>query len=325
VFFSDRLTDQLTKQFKAKAMEIQPPAGHEINVRELYEADQKRGRHSKSLKPVLLKVGLALVLVAAITGFTSYLWLKISDDRVSLQYSQSINRVYDEALSSKIHNDLEEVEAKLGVGEMAVVYLPDLAKLLPGKRELLLIAVSNPSEVTDLSKWEAILANNMEKYKLPPVSWNGLKFVGGKEAPPFGGFLSSEWIGLLPELKRESEANEGKAVWRKQVNKSSDQPREFTTIYHNERLEEIYISIHIINQKTDFKISSGYTENDEMNINGAKAHYFKTQPFFLSDSNRVQEIVWLETFPDYSLVYSVGSSDPKLSKDELLRVANAIK
>ncbi|GAA0391897.1 DUF4367 domain-containing protein [Paenibacillus motobuensis] len=317
--------NQLTKQLKARAGEIQPPSGHEMSIRDLYEADQKRRRRSTHLKPVLLKVVLGLALFVVIAGFNRYIWFQISDHRMSLQYVQMNTRMDDEELSSKIHRDLKEVEAELEVGESAIVYLPELAKLYTMDKKQALVVVTNPFIITDFSKWETILARNTAKYKLPPARSTGLYFVGGKEESPFGGFIPLEWRKLLPELEKESEKMNGKAVWRKQVDKPANQPRIFTTIYHNEREDQVYVSMQFIDQKTDFKIATSNLENEEINIDGVKAHYFNTQPFFFSDSNRVQEIQWLETFEDYTLLYSIGSISPTLTKEELLRIAHQLK
>lgn len=318
-------SNQLTKQFKARAEEIQPPSGHEMSIRDLYEADQKRRRRSTHLKPVLFKVFLGVALFVVIAGFNRYIWFQISDHRMSLQYVQMTTRMNDEESSSKIHLDLKAVEAELGVGESAIVYLPELAKLYAMDKKQALVVVSNPSIITDFSKWEKILSQNMVKYKLPPASSTGLFFVEGKEDPPFGGFISLESRKLLPQLEKESEEMNGKAVWRKLVDKPANQPRIFTSFYHNEQQDEIYVSMQFIDQKTDFKIATSNIENEEININGVKAHYFNTQPFFFSESNRVQEIQWLETFEDHTLMYSIGSISPTLTKEELLRIAHELE
>ncbi|GGG01738.1 DUF4367 domain-containing protein [Paenibacillus aceti] len=318
-------SEQLTKQFKARAEEIQPSSGHEDSIRKLYEADQKRRRRSMPVKPVLFKIVLALALFAVISGFSRYIWFQNSDHRTSLQYVQMNTRVDNEELSTKIHRELKEVIAQLKVGESAIVYLPELAKLYTMDKQQALVVVSNPSVVTDFPKWETILAQNMAKYKLPSGRSTGLHFVAGKEDPPFGGFLPVEGSKLLPKLERESEKMKGRAVWRKEGDQPANLPRIYTTIYHNERQDEIYVSMQLIDQKTDFKISTSHLQKEEIDINGARAHYFNTQPFFFSDSNRVQEIQWLETFENYTLVYSVGSTSPTLTKEELLRIARELK
>lgn len=318
-------SNQLTKQFQAKAKEIQPPSGHEVSIRELYEAHQKRRKRSVHMKPVLFKLVLGLALFVVIAGFNRYIWFQISDHRMSLQYVQMTTHMDDEESSSKIYRDLKEVEAELEVGESAIVYLPELAKLYTMNKKQALVVVSNPYIITDFSKWETILARNTAKYKLPPARSTGLFFVGGKEEPPFGGFISLESRKWLPELEKESEKMNGKAVWRKLVDKPANQPRIYTTVYQNEQQDEIYVSMQFIDQETDFKIATSNLENEEININGVKAHYFNTQPFFFSDSDRVQEIQWLETFEDYTLMYSVGSISPTLTKEELLRIAHELK
>ncbi|WP_168121259.1 hypothetical protein [Paenibacillus sp. HB172176] len=312
-------SDQLAEQYKSKAMEIQPPATHEEVIRRLYEADQRRRNHgAQQLRPVLLKIVLILGVLTIISGFTSYIWYHYGDNRVRFQYTKPHHSRYDEVLSSQIYNDLKDVKAKLEVGESAVVYLPEMAKLF-NKKDMLTV-VSNPTVVTQLKKWETVLAQNVKEYKLPSSGSNDLKFVGGQEELPFGGFVSEESFRFLPELKRESETAEGKVVWKKQVGKKVEDV--FTTIYHNERQDEIYVSMQLIKQKTDFKMILGDIERETINVNRAEVYYFKIKPYFLSESNMVQDIQWIETYADYTLVYSVGSKSPTLSKEELLVIVN---
>ena len=313
-------TDQLSEQFKKKAAEIQPPIVHEERIRELYEAHRKRLKPSaKYVRRTMLKIVLALALASLITGFTSYIWYQYSDNRVSFQYTQPVNPIYDDALSSKIYHHLAAIKSKLEIGETALVYLPEMFSLMSKD---LLVAVANPVVYTKQPEWESILAQNTKEYKLPSSISSGMHFVGGQEEAPFGSFVSLESNSLLPELKRESEENDGKVVWRKRDSEKLGQV--FTTIYHNDRQEEIYVSMQLVKQKTDIKILSGFIERDTMNVNGVELYYFKTEPFFLSDSNMVQEIQWLETYVDYTLTYSVGSTVPSFSKEKLVEIANTM-
>ncbi|WP_152392784.1 hypothetical protein [Paenibacillus guangzhouensis] len=316
-------SDQLTEQYRRSAKEIHPAPGHEENIRTLYESDRMRRGRSKSLKPVAVKVLLALVVVVVFSGFNRYIWLKISDHRMSLHYSQTNTRIDNAELSSAIHRELQQVEASLGVGEAAIAYLPELAKWNAMDKKKGLVVVSNPTVITDLSAWKTILAKNTPEFKLPTETSTGLEFVGGKEGPPFGGFISLELQELLPELTRESEEQGGKIAWRKVI--AENQSHSYTTLYRNDRQDVIYVSMQLIDQKTDIRIGTGLMESEEINVHGAKAHYLQTQPFFFADSNRVQEIQWLATFEKYTLLYSVGSDSSTLTKEELLRVALELK
>jgi len=314
--------NQLTEQYQAKAKQIHPAPGHEENIHALYESNRMRRRRSKPLKPVAVKVLLALVVVVVFSGFNRYIWLQISDHRMSLQYSQTNTGVNDVELSTAIHRELQQVESSLKVGESAIVYLPELAKLNAMDKKGLVV-VSNPPVITDFSLWKTILAKNTPEFKLPTEPSIGLDFVEGKEESPFGGVISLELLELLPELTRESKEKGGKMAWRKVIDKN--QQHVYTTLYRNERQDVIYVSMQLIDQKTDIRIDTVHMDSDEVNVNGAKAHYLQTQPFFFADSNRVQEIQWLETFEQYTLMYSVGSDSSTLTKEELLHAARELK
>lgn len=327
MFDSNRLQEKL----RTKASGIRPPQGHEERIRLLYERQlrrRNRGPFGGLRRPVFAKVSAVVLVLAVLSGFTGYYYFNISDQRVSFTYRQPVSGWMDAAASARIYELLAEVEAGLEAGESAIVYVPELAERYTGK--LALVSVMRPQTVTDAKQWEAELAEAGEfgllaEAVLPDAAANGWSFDRGQRQPPFGGRLGERDLDWLPELERESEASGGGAAWRIRPPDSGEpESKVYTSFYRNAAGEEIYVSVEIVDRKTDNRIMSSLAETEEVGLHGEKAYYLRTEPFMFAESNRHHQVQWLQSTDDATWVISVGSSSPEVEKAELLQMAGEV-
>mgnify|MGYP001251309397 CR=1 FL=1 len=319
------ISDQLVEQYRAKAAGIKAPANQRQVYRELFERQQAMKSTRVVRRRPLLLIGLAIVALVVIAGFTSYTWVHYGDDRVKVEYSQTTGEALSIEQSKPIYQRLANVQAQLASGETAVVYLPEILRFYPEVKGMELLAVSNPTATTDYEAWDNTLVDRDENVKRLPKETLGIEFVRGIEESYFGGAISPEALKLLPEMKSESEANGGTDVWRR-VDPFTDLPFPiYTSIYRNTSQEEIFISTQWFDQKGGIKGVTGATELEKVEVNGITVQYKLEEPFIFTNTSRLQTLQWVETFEDRSLVYTVGTSSLTLTKEDLIAVLKALQ
>lgn len=319
------ISDQLVEQYRAKATEIKAPANQRQVYRELFERQQAMKSTRMLRRRPILAIGVAIVALAVIAGFTSYTWTHYGDNRVKVEFSQTTGEALSIEQSQRIHQRLASVQAQLGNGETAVVYLPDILRFFPELKGMEILAVTNPVATTDYEAWDNTLVDRDENVKRLPNGVLGFDFVRGQKEGYFGGSISPEALKLLPEMRSESEAQGGTDVWRR-VEAYTDMPfPTYTSIYRNPSQDEIFISTQWFNQKGGYRGVTGATELEKIEVNGMEVQYKLEEPFIFSDTSRLQSLQWVETFEDRSLIYTVGTPSLTLAKEDLISVLKALQ
>ncbi|MFF2480985.1 hypothetical protein [Paenibacillus sp. NPDC058071] len=319
-------SNQLTQQYKLQASKIQPPTGHEQRIRQMYDKqfnNRSRARGIRSSK--LYKAAVVSLIVAVVSGFTGYYYLKISDERIDIRYNQSASTAFDTAESARTYGVLSEARDQLAVGETAIVYVPELAKRFPGHEEMALIAVSQPEPIVDHEAWKTVVSEQIAGNEPIPLTVGEWTFDRGQKQAPYGGNIDIAQQHLLQELKQESASKNGAAAWKKAPwTKDDPFPNVLTAFYRNGSQTELYVSVTIIEQNTEQRINSSLLESEELNLEGVRAYYLRTEPFMFSKSNKLQEVTWVESRDNYSLIYSVGSDSDAIEKTELESLAHEL-
>ncbi len=318
------ISDRLREQYREKAAELQPPENQPRIYGELFEKARAK-ETGFLLRRRLLVVALAVLSLAVIAGFTRYAWVHFGDNRVRVEYRQTVSQALDRALSSQIHERLAAIEDQLGAGESAVVYVPELPDIFPEMKGIELISVAKPAAITDSRAWENAVAGREEKMKRLPEGFRGFHFENGRLGGRYGGEVSPESLKLLPELREESAARGGETVWRKQAASTEETVSVLTAIYRNDDGEEAYVSVQRFERKAKLKFVMAVTGAEEIDVNGMTVRYSLAEPFFFSGSNRSQQLQWVETLEDRSLLYTVGSASSVLTKNELVEVMKGLK
>lgn len=313
-------SDQLSEHYKVKASQVQPPAGHERRVQQLFERNlASQESKGKPRRPVFAVLATMAVVIAVLSGFTGYYFLKINDQRVSIQYKQPLSAVFDAGMAAGIYDKVAEVRSKLNPGESAVLYVPSLAEKFPRQEMLALLSVSRPLTTPDFEEWHDTLKSRLGHDGLATAVLDSWTFEYGQQEQPYGGAIGNNEVELLEDLQQESLLSGGAPAWMK-VKRNSDASNAFTAFYHNDHQEELYITMTIFEEKMDIRMISSLSEAEELDLQGINAHYLRTEPFMLSSSNQMQTVEWLQSYDDYTLVYGVGSTSPEMTKEELISV-----
>jgi hypothetical protein len=313
-------SDHLSEHYKVKASSIQPPVGHERHVRQLFEQSlANQGSIGMQRRSAFTVFATMAVIIAVLSGFTGYYFLKINDQRVSIHYKQSLSDSFDAGMAAAIYDKVAEVKSKLSLGESAVLYVPALADKFPHQKGLSLLPVSRPFTISDFEEWQNTFESRLGHDGLAASALGNWTFEYGQLEPPYGGTIQDNMDGLLKDLQAESLLSGGAPAWTK-VQSNGEASNVYTAFYHNENQTELYITMTIIEEKTEFRLISSLSEAEELGLPGINAHYLRTEPFMLSSSNQVQTVDWLESYDDYTLMYGVGSTSPEMTKEELLGV-----
>ncbi len=314
-----RIEKEVAEAYKSTALKIVSPVDIDARIKQTYEKKIQKEREKRMIKPRkrVFQVVFIAIFVLLITGFTAQYFIKLGDDRLSMELSITNDRPYDEATASVVRGQIQQVRDQLKVGEKALVYSPEIETIKPPVKDLFYAEyVSNPYVFRDYGAWQAKLSKQVPGYKLPAQGASGLTFVGGEEEFPFGGAVfESEVVG---ELHSEVD-DQGKELAWKKIHRSNEKFPAFTSIYKDDHQVEIKVSMQIVNQKTRY-VGQGPSVAEKVTLNGKEALYTFNDKFLYSDTNQYQSLDWVETQQDFSIVYSIGSSAESMTKEKLISI-----
>ncbi|MBD3920593.1 hypothetical protein H8B09_17650 [Paenibacillus sp. PR3] len=335
------IPEQLKQAYEQQAESINPqlePDSKLLSRFARHAAKQGRRRastivqlrtHAWTTRPLFMKIAIGLTVLALVSGFADYIWVRISDDRVNIQYSEGINRALDASMLSEFRSELQQVQNQLDVGEAALVYSSSMGKLIPGMASMPFIIVSNPHVIADIAAWRNVLKQEVGDYKLPSEQLpdNRLTFIGGKREGVSGPDMTSTDMTLLEELKTDAKkapagSSANRFAWRVRPTQEEGGPliRSYTAMYTDAQHHPIDVSLQLAKEQVHMRlIASGAEQSVE--VNGSKGVYLRTEPFIFSETNQYQTIQWLETHDDVTIIYSVGSASAEVSKEQLLAIA----
>ncbi|MCD9020347.1 hypothetical protein [Cohnella silvisoli] len=318
-----QIEKQLAEAYKLTALEIKSPLEVDAHIVLMYEKQMKkeRGNAMRPTRKKVLQIALIGLLVLVITGFTAQYLNKLGDERFSMEFFGSDQRKYDEATASVVRGQMQQIQSQLKVGESAIVYSHEIEEITPTSKNIPYAEyVSNPYVYTDFKAWKTKLRQHVQPYKLPAEGINGLTFVGGEEEMPFGGVITQ--LEVIREL--HSEVNdEGKEIaWRK-IEPDKEAFPVFTSVYKYDNQDEVKVSMQIISQKIKV-VGPGRALQEKVTLNGQEALYTFNKKFLYSDTNQYQSLDWVETLPDISIVYSIGSSAKSMTKEKLISIGESL-
>lgn len=335
------IPEQLKQAYKQQAESMNPQIEPDSKLlAQFAHQAAKQGRRRTSTivqsrrhtwtRPLFMKIAIGLTILALVSGFADYIWVRISDDRVNIQYGGGINRALDASMLSVLRSELQQVRGQLAPGEAALVYSLSMGKLIPEMASMPFIAVSNPIMVKELDAWKIILKQEVGDYSRLPSEQsmdNPLTFIGGKREGISGPDMTSTDMKLLQELKADAEkaptgSSANRFAWRIRPAQEEAGPllRSYTTMYSDARHHQIDIGLQLATEQVQMRlIASGAEQSVE--VNGSKGVYLRTEPFIFSETNQYQTIQWLETHDNVTIIYSVGSPSAEVTKEQLLAIA----
>ncbi|MFX3635828.1 MAG: hypothetical protein ACE3L7_28040 [Candidatus Pristimantibacillus sp.] len=327
------IENKLTEAYKQKTTAMIRPKELDARIIQQYDEhirSRERGAVTmRTKKPFIMKLVFATVVAAVIiTGFSSSIWFKASDERVTIeQHSQEVEPI-DAVLQEKLRGQMEQIKSELQVGESAILYSSELEQLDSIYKERPILPVTNPVIQTNYEQWRSLLEERVPQLKLPDLLAAGLTFNSGKEEGIMGKGISIENFSLIEELQAESKANGKSMVWRKVEDIDHGHFQAFTTLYTNDNQDQIYIMMELFNDKTFIRGSMKNASFEEVSLdNGMTGHYLEATPQqdLIYGLDHARSLMWLDTQEDMTIVYTIGSGETNVSKEELITVANSLE
>jgi hypothetical protein len=269
---------------------------------------------------------IAVIAVVVLCGFAyagSKLLFEEQKGNFAIRMDASESVELEKADVEKIRDTLKEVKTQLSAGESAVVYLADYEAKFT---RMPLLAVTNAVMEREIQDWKAILKYHHAPDNIPESIFGTYQFVGGMKAPPYGAFVDMDTVQLLDEMKAESRKTGNDVIWRKYTATADPIPA-YTSIYRNPEQATIYFSLQMVSDvpirmEVTTSASSVY---EELNLNGNKAHFTRTEQALYGDSNIYQDITWMNEDGERTLIYQVGSDSSSVTKEQLVQAARSMQ
>jgi hypothetical protein len=225
----------------------------------------------------------------------------------------------------KVRFSLKEVKSKLEPGETAIVYVPEFDIQVNGHQ--LWFRAYKPVTLTELEQWKAKLTEYDVEEKLPDSLLGSYKFVEGMEGYPFSAFIgSNDATSLLEEMKAESKKTGSKMLWRKTAVLPDKPTSPYTSVFRNSNQNTIYLTCDIVSgPSVKYEtMSPPNTSYEELELNGLKAHYTKSEQSLYGDSTIYQDVMWIKESEGKTVVYHVGSDSLDMTKEQLVEIAKSL-
>ncbi|MFB9274046.1 hypothetical protein [Cohnella cellulosilytica] len=315
-----RIEQNLTAAYRQAAESITVPLPADRSTRaKIDRLLEAKPRRSSRLRRRSVQWTIAGSLALLIMGFTAQYFVRIGDDRFSLEVSMNEQLRFDARTASLVRDQLQTVRSQLAVGEKALVYSPEIESLLPDHRSKGIFYaeyVSNPYLFTDYEEWKGRLAG----LALPDDGKNGLDFVSGKDEPAYGGsvFESETARRLQAEVTEQ-----GKAVAWEKIEREKERFPAYTTSYRDAGGHELIFSAQVFEEKAKLV---GLTQAQQEKIrlsDGREALYAVNDKYLYTDTNFFTSLSWIDTQEGASVLYTVGSSSDAVTKEQLLSIAES--
>ncbi|WP_372632073.1 hypothetical protein [Cohnella sp.] len=284
---------------------------------------EARPRRSSILRRRSTQWAIAGSLALLIMGFTTQYFVKIGDDRFSLEMTVNDQIRFDERTADIVRDQLQTVRSQLAVGEKALVYSQEIESLLPDYRSKGLFYAeyaSNPYLFKDYGEWKERLARLVPELALPDAEKNRLVFVDGKDEAAYGGSVfEAETVKRLQAEVTE----QGKALAWEKIEREEERLPAYTTSYRDAGGHELAFSVQLSGEKIKLV---GLTQAQQEKIrlsDGREALYSLNDKFLYADSNRYASLSWIDTQEEASVLYTVGSSSDAVTKEQLIAVAES--
>jgi hypothetical protein len=324
---------ELKREFRKSAEAMKCPKHFDVHVHTLYRNYMERKSVAfrrftftgKTLRTAAIAL-LVVVLAGFIYGSTQLLF-KTSTQNINIELAADSKLVLKHTSGKAIRQSLDDVRRQLAVGESAIVYFTDLAKEdYPLFRKYPILPVSNPYLYSDLEQWTTLLSERNLVFKQPSHLPASYTFAGGKQELPLGGTITPTSYGLIGELRKNAEETGNSVVWRKIALDAATIPA-FTSIYKNDHQEEIYVSMQVVPAtNVDIRgLTGNQTTSENVKVNERDAFYTNNNNQMLSKTDVYQDLVWLESEHDRTIVYRVSSGSLTVTKDELLQIAQSMR
>ncbi|MFC4599865.1 hypothetical protein [Cohnella hongkongensis] len=319
-----RIEQNLKAAYRQAAENISVPLSADRSARaKIDRLLEAKPRRSSRLRRRSLQWTIAGLLALLIMGFTAQYFVRLGDDRFSLEMSLNEQLRFDARTASLVRSQLQTVSSQLAVGEKALVYSPEIESLLPDYRSKGLFYAeyaSNPYLFKDYGEWKERLARLVPELVLPDAEKNGLVFVDGKDEAAYGGSVFE--LETVRRLQAEV-AEQGKAIAWEKIEREEEPFPAYTTTYRDAGGRELTFSAQVFEEKAKLV---GLTRAPQEKIrlsDGREALYAVNDEYLYTETNRYTSVSWIDTQEGASVLYTVGSSSDAVTKEQLLALAES--
>lgn len=322
------IEQQLHLHFHKQAEKLKCTKEIDVQIQNIYQSHIhdhhiKKDKTSPRRISRLMIVAMVILLLCGFAYASTQLLFKTSEGSVNYEFYTDSTLTLQQISGNEIRESLDYVKQQLATGESAVVYLADYAnEKHPFIKENPLLFVSNPFIDTNYDSWKATLEQSLPEYTLPTNLPDSITFVGGKKGYPIGNEITPDQKQLVEVLIKEAKDTGSKIVWQ-ETSSSTSPITAFTTIYKNANDEEIYITMEIF-PKDLVKVESYTNEaitHNQLDIHGKPAFYTNSMNFF-SKTDYYQDLFWIKSNNDQTVVYRIGTESINLTQNELVYIAN---
>jgi len=318
-----RIEERLTEAYREAAGRVTIPNGIDARVGRRIGASRSGGRRTGGRRGRTKWLVLASLLALLVMGFTAQYFVKIGDGRLSLELSVTDRIRFDPVTAAAVRDQLREVKSRLAVGEKALVYSKEIRSFLPepwDKEMHYAEYVSNPVLHTDAGEWRARLASYVPGLLLPDEKENGLAFVNGTDEFAYGGVVLE--TDVVKRLNAKVEEEGETLAWEKIVRDEPLFPA-YTTLYEDPAGNEIKVTMQVVAEKSKY-VGLSKADQEKLVLKGREAVFSVNDSHYFSDTNRYASLSWIDSQPDASVLYTVGSSSPSVDKEELVSIAETM-
>lgn len=326
------IQNQLTHELKRFAEQLKVPSVLDSRIDRLYDtyreavqrSDRKLTNRRGSRRLARIAVVAACVFLFSGIAYASGLLYQLQGNsvRVELTSSSAFNVKAEQATA--IHSFLAETRQQLQPGESAYVYLPELeqAKVKP------FLKVVRPLAFTDIVQWNEQAAGKYGgRLQTPTAAPDGFHFTRGELQSPLG-MIDPE---VYPTLNKQIKKVDGKQAIVLPVSVTDNSLRDALDspglVYTNEQQDQIEIRYQVMPEamkKLDVRMKTGEsTTMEKISVKGSLEGYYTMNPNnVFSESGYMQDLNWIEQEGGRTVMYHIQSSSAKVTKADLLLVAN---
>ncbi|MEI7025174.1 hypothetical protein [Paenibacillus sp. y28] len=269
----------------------------------------------------LLRIAIVAVSLFVFTGaaYASGWLYSLYSGSVSMQTAASAQLDLPEDIRAAVRSSWDEVRSGLQPGESAWVYNRQLAdRKLPG-----VILITNPEAYPSLADWKQHVKSKYTAIKVPAMLPEGFVFTRGEMQSPISGTLDVEaGEQARKALEKKAIAGGQGMAWQHAAVAVPEQPG---LLYSNDRGAQIELRYHLLpveDKELHVELQrGGSAAAEKVSVWGHAAYFVSESSSLLSETGQMKDLSWLEQESGRTIIYTLSSASPDVSKADLLLIA----
>ncbi|MNI23281.1 hypothetical protein D3C73_768660 [compost metagenome] len=330
------IQNELKETFKAYTSQIEPSKRLDARIHKLYRKQiQSKGAPTMNLQQKILtlpKRRLIPSIIAACVLFSgvayaSNLLVNFTTSQVNYQVSTNSLLNLDSETTERLRQHIQTVKMQLAPGENAYVYLAEMDRLkLPALQK-----VTNPELIKDINQWKQLTSQKGTLLKIPSSLPADFAFDSASLQGSMSLISPTEYKEHERTLKKQAKQSADGVAWAKSSTVNPQVMNNQTPVltYSNKNqgtIEVIYQLIPSTDKVVGIKqMVSDHSIAEPVQVWGADASYLVNPSNIFSAAGNTSTVQWLEKVDGATIIYTISTTSPEVSKEDLLLVANSMK